>query len=285
MDQRPICVFDSGMGGLTCVRQLIRLLPNEELRYFGDTGRVPYGSRSAETITKYARQDLAFLRTFGPKAVVIACGTVTTTALDTLRAENDLPILGVVEPAAKKAAEISKNGRIGIVGTRATIRTGAYERAIRALRPDAVIESNACPLLVPLVEDGRVTEKDEITRMMIKEYFAPMKRANVDTIVLGCTHYPFLLPTLQKVASQLAPDREITFIDPAPAAAQQLVRVMSARGISLIDPGFIPVASPEDSTHPNFFPVAVPEDSTHPNIELHASDSPESLQRIFALIS
>ena len=222
MDQRPICVFDSGMGGLTCVRQLIRLLPNEELRYFGDTGRVPYGSRSAETITKYARQDLAFLRTFGPKAVVIACGTVTTTALDTLRAESDLPILGVVEPAAKKAAEISKNGRIGIVGTRATIRTGAYERAIRALRPDAVIESNACPLLVPLVEDGRVTEKDEITRMMIKEYFAPMKRANVDTIVLGCTHYPLIK---ELIALEMGP--EVTLIDTGYEVAAALKALLS----------------------------------------------------------
>lgn len=231
MDPRPICVFDSGMGGLTCVRQLIRLLPDEELRYFGDTGRVPYGSRSAETIVKYARQDLAFLRTFGPKAVVIACGTVTTTALEILRAENDLPILGVVGPAAEKAASISRNGKIGIVGTRATIRTGAYERAIRALRPDALIESNACPLLVPLVEDGRVTEKDGVTRELIKEYFAPMKRAGVDTVVLGCTHYPLIK---ELIGLEMGPD--VKLIDTGYEVAAALKRLLSENGL-LAAPG------------------------------------------------
>ena len=133
MDRRPIGVFDSGLGGLTAVRELSRILPGEDIVYFGDTGRVPYGSRSRETIIKYAQQDVAFLRTFDLKAIVIACGTVSTTALEALRAENDLPILGVVDPAARAAARATRSGRIGLIGTQASIRTGAYERALAAL--------------------------------------------------------------------------------------------------------------------------------------------------------
>ena len=137
MDTRPIGVFDSGLGGLTAVRELARLMPEEDLVYFGDTGRVPYGGRSKEILVKYARQDVAFLRTFDPKAIVIACGTVSTTALDVLQAENSIPIFGVVEPAARAAAQLTKNGRVGLIGTKASIRSGAYERALAALRPGA----------------------------------------------------------------------------------------------------------------------------------------------------
>ena len=156
MDNRPIGVFDSGMGGLTCVRQMIRLLPGEDIVYFGDTGRVPYGGRSADTIVRYARQDVAFLRSFDLKAIVIACGTVSTTALDVLKRENDLPILGVVQPAAKAAVEATKTGNIGVIGTKATIRSGEYTRALRALRPELEIYTRACPLFVPLAEEGWV---------------------------------------------------------------------------------------------------------------------------------
>lgn len=225
MDNRDICVFDSGMGGLTCIRQLIKVLPNETVRYFGDTGRVPYGNRSAEILLKYARQDVSFLKTFSPKAIVIACGTVSTTCLDLLRAENKgLPVLGVVEPAAAKAAKVSKTGRIGVVGTRATIRTGAYEKAIRMLRPDAVFESKHCPLLVPIVEDGRVTAGDTVTKLMIEEYFAPMKRAEVDTIVLGCTHYPLLTDLIQK---EMGPD--VTLIDTGYEVAAALKELLAGK--------------------------------------------------------
>ena len=154
MDNRPIGVFDSGVGGLTAMRQLIRLLPGERFVYFGDTGRVPYGGRSTETLIQYARQDVVFLRSFDPKAIVVACGTVSTVALSLLAEELPLPILGVVEPAARAAAERTKNGRVGVVGTKATIRSGAYERAIRGLTPGIEIVSRACPLLVPLVEKG-----------------------------------------------------------------------------------------------------------------------------------
>jgi glutamate racemase len=192
MDTRPIGVFDSGMGGLTAVRQMIRLLPGEDIVYFGDTGRVPYGGRSADTIVRYARQDVAFLRGFDLKAIVIACGTVSTTALSALKAENAIPILGVVQPAAKAAARATVSGRIGVIGTKATIRSGAYEANIRALLPTALLTAKACPLLVPLVEDGRVRRGDPVTERVVEEYLSPVKAAGVDTLVLGCTHYPLL---------------------------------------------------------------------------------------------
>ncbi|MDP3448072.1 MAG: glutamate racemase [Eubacteriales bacterium] len=196
MDTRPIGIFDSGMGGLTCVRQMIRLLPGEDIVYFGDTGRVPYGGRSAETIVRYARQDVAFLRSFDLKTIVIACGTVSTTALDVLERENDLPILGVVQPAAKAAVNTTKSGKIGVIGTKATIRSGAYEASIRALLPEAQLIAKACPLLVPLVEDGRVHRGDAVTERVVEEYLAPVKTAGVDTLVLGCTHYPLLMDVI-----------------------------------------------------------------------------------------
>ena len=192
MDQRPIGVFDSGLGGLTALRELTALLPREEFIYFGDTGRVPYGSRSRETIIRYARQDVAFLRRFDPKAIVIACGTVSTTALDVLREENAIPIFGVVGPAARAAAAATQNGKIGLIGTSASIRTGAYQRAISPLRPDAEFTAAACPLFVPLVENGRFRPGDLVAETVAAEYLTPLKRAGVDTLVLGCTHYPLL---------------------------------------------------------------------------------------------
>ncbi len=192
MDRRPIGVFDSGLGGLTAVRELQRLLPGEDIIYFGDTGRVPYGGRSRETIIKYARQDVAFLRTFDLKAIVIACGTVSTTALDVLAAENDIPIWGVVEPAALAAAEATKNGRVGLIGTQATIRSGAYEARIARTDPSIRVLSAACPLFVPLVENGRFRPGDLVAETVAAEYLEPFRSAGVDTLVLGCTHYPLL---------------------------------------------------------------------------------------------
>ena len=192
MDGRPIGVFDSGLGGLTTVRELRRLLPGEDIVYFGDTGRVPYGGRSAETIVKYARQDVAFLRTFDLKAIVIACGTVSTTALETLAAENPIPVLGVVAPAAAAAARATKNGRIGLIGTQASIRSGAYERLIQGENPAAQVLAQSCPLFVPLVENGRFRRGDVVIETVAAEYLAPLQAAGVDTLVLGCTHYPLL---------------------------------------------------------------------------------------------
>ena len=192
MDRRPIGVFDSGLGGLTALRELAALLPHEDLIYFGDTGRVPYGGRSRETIVKYARQDVAFLRRFDPKAIVIACGTVSTTALDTLRSENDLPIFGVVEPACRAAAEATQNGRVGLIGTRASIRSGVYETTVAALRPGSQVTACACPLFVPLVENGRCRPGDKVVELVAEEYLKPLQDAGVDVLMLGCTHYPLL---------------------------------------------------------------------------------------------
>ncbi|NCE64797.1 glutamate racemase [Pseudoflavonifractor sp. 524-17] len=221
MDQRAIGVFDSGLGGLTTVRELKRLLPQEDIIYFGDTGRVPYGSRSRETIIKYARQDVAFLRTFDLKGIVIACGTVSTTALDLLAAENPIPVLGVVEPAARAAALATRSGKIGLIGTQATIRSGAYERSVAAANPGAAVFPQACPLFVPLVENGRFHPGDPVIETVAAEYLSPLKALGVDTLVLGCTHYPLLE---EVIGAFMGP--EITLIsagaEGARAAAVQL---------------------------------------------------------------
>lgn len=191
MDDRPIGVFDSGLGGLTTVRELCRLLPEEDIVYFGDTGRVPYGSRSRETIVKYARQDVAFLRTFDLKTIVIACGTVSTTALDVLAAENPIPVLGVVAPAARAAAGPPKREH------RPHRHPGVHpQRRLRAAHPGgepaARVLAQPCPLFVPLVENGRFRPGDVVIETVAAEYLAPLREAGVDTLVLGCTHYPLL---------------------------------------------------------------------------------------------
>lgn len=224
MDDRAIGVFDSGMGGLTAVRELIRRLPGEDVVYFGDTARVPYGGKGTDTIIKYARQDVAFLRTFDLKAIVIACGTVSTIALDTLARENPLPVIGVVEPAAQAAVAATKNGRIGLVGTKATIASGAYERTLRRLMPEAVVTALACPLFVPLVENGRYQVGDPLVELVVDEYIAPLKEAGVDTLVLGCTHYPLLWDAVEKY---LGPG--VTLISSGAACVDTVARLLQER--------------------------------------------------------
>lgn len=226
MDNRPIGVFDSGLGGLTAVRELARLLPGEELVYFGDTGRVPYGGRSRETIIRYARQDVAFLSTFQPKAIVVACGTVSTTALDTLRGEWAVPIFGVVEPAARAAAQCTGNGKVGLIGTRATIRSGAYERALASLRPGAQVIARACPLLVPLVENGRYQPGDVVAETVVSEYLSPIRDQGVDTLMLGCTHYPLLKPL---IAQYMGPG--VTLVDVGEQCARWVAGQLAGRGL------------------------------------------------------
>ena len=193
MDNRPIGVFDSGMGGLTAVRELAALLPHEQLIYFGDTGRVPYGGRSRNTIIRYARQDVAFLRSFDLKAIVVACGTVSTTALPILQAEAaGFPIFGVVAPTAHQAA-------------------------ICQLRPEAQVTALACPLFVPLVENGRTQPGDVVIETVAAEYLAPLKAEGVDTLVLGCTHYPLLKEVIRNFMGA-----DVTLIDSGAAVARQL---------------------------------------------------------------
>ena len=199
MDTRPIGVFDSGLGGLTAVRVLRRILPEEDLVYFGDTARVPYGGRSREMLLKYSRQDLRFLRSQDLKAVLIACGTVSTTSLETLQAENDLPIVGVVEPTCRRAVSVSGNRRIGMIATLASVRSGAYEAALRRLDPSVEVLCRPCPLFVPLVENGRTRPGDVVIETVAAEYLAPLRAAEVDTLVLGCTHYPLLEAVIRSI--------------------------------------------------------------------------------------
>ncbi len=191
MDNRPIGVFDSGMGGLTTVRRLAALMPNENIIYFGDTGRVPYGSRSHETVRRYAMQDMRFLCSFDLKAMVIACGTVSSIAMEQLKQQGSVPIFGVVEPTAAKAAAITKNRRIGIIATQATISTGAYEALLSDV-DGVALYSKACPLFVPLVENGRIRVGDSVIETVAAEYLQSLKQADIDTLILGCTHYPLL---------------------------------------------------------------------------------------------
>ena len=227
MDKRPIGVFDSGMGGLTALRELRRLLPGEDLVYFGDTGRVPYGGRSRETITRYARQDVAFLRSFDLKAIVIACGTVTSNSLDLLRAENDLPLFGVVEPAAREAVAATRAKRVGVIATAASIRSGAYERIIASLDPGIRLWPKPCPLFVPLVENGRYAVGDKVVELVAEEYLAELRDAGVDTLVMGCTHYPLLT---QVIAETMGPG--VALVD-AGAACARAVAAALARGGAL----------------------------------------------------
>lgn len=226
MDRRPIGVFDSGLGGLTAVRELQRLLPGEDIIYFGDTGRVPYGSRSRETIIKYARQDVAFLRTFQLKAIVVACGTVSTAALEVLTRENDIPIWGVVGPAAQAAAAETRNRRVGLIGTQATIRSGAYERYMAAVDPAIRVTAAACPLFVPLVENGRFRPGDLVAETVAAEYLAPIRDAGVDTLVLGCTHYPLLT---QVIGNFMGP--EVTLVNVGARCAEEVAGQLGKRDL------------------------------------------------------
>jgi len=196
MDKRPIGVFDSGLGGLTAVRELQRVLPHESIVYFGDTGRVPYGNRSAATLLEYAAQDCRFLLKQNVKTIIAACGTVSSVATSLL---NSLPVpaTGVVEHTAAAAAKATKNGRIGVIATAATVGSGAFDRALTA-HGDFAVFSQACPLFVSLVEAGWVDPEDEVTRLVTRRYLAPIKEQGVDTLILGCTHFPLLAPLIDR---------------------------------------------------------------------------------------
>ena len=201
MDNRPIGIFDSGLGGLSTVRAMKRLLPNEDIVYFGDTGRVPYGTRSNETIETYTAQDIKFLRTFGCKMIVVACGTVSTVSAEIIEGL-DGPATGIVKPSAKSAVQATKNKVIGLIGTSATVNSGIFEAEIRRLDEDIKVVSTACPLLVSLVENNWIAEDDEVAVLAVKRYLRDVIEAGADTIILGCTHFPILAPIIQKVAGE-----------------------------------------------------------------------------------
>jgi len=246
----PIGVFDSGIGGLTVVRELLRQLPHERVIYFGDTARVPYGPKSPDTVRRYSREIASFLTGQDVKAIVVACNTATAHALEALQREHTVPVIGVVEPGARAAVAATRRGELGVIGTAGTIGSGAYERAIRAIAPDVDIVARACPLFVPLVEEGWLDT--EATRLIAREYLGPLRAAGIDTLVLGCTHYPLLKPLLGRL---LGP--HVTLIDSAHETAAETARVLESRG--LLNP-----ASPDDRL-------------THRSI---ASDAPDHFLRL-----
>ena len=201
MDNRPIGVFDSGLGGLTAVKELINQLPRERIVYFGDTGRVPYGSRSRKTILKYAAQDTEFLASFGVKMIIAACGTVSS-VVGEIGDSLAVPFTGVVRPTAAAAAQATRNGKIGIIGTTATIKSGSYTKALKRLEPSLAVFEQDCPLFVPLVESGFISPQDPIVSLTIERYLLPMVREGIDTLILGCTHYPILRPAITQVIGE-----------------------------------------------------------------------------------
>lgn len=219
-----IGVFDSGVGGLTVFKALEQALPRESLVYLGDTARVPYGTKSRETVVRYAIEAAHFLRAQGVKLVVVACNTASSVALDAVERESGLPVIGVIRPGARRAVELSRNGNIGVIGTRATVSSGAYTTAIHVERADASVLAQACPLFVPLAEEGWTD--DGIARQVAERYLGPFKQAGVDTLVLGCTHYPLLSGI---IGSVMGPGVEL--VDSAESVAAEVrERIAPSRG-------------------------------------------------------
>ncbi len=220
----PIGVFDSGLGGLTVVKQVIQFLPNERIVYFGDTARVPYGTKSAETIIRYSRQIVKVLKQHKVKVIIVACNTASALALDTLVKETKTPLIGVIASGASKAALSTKSKKIGIIATSSTIKSGAYTAKIRALDKKIAVTAQACPLFVPLVEEGWFDH--EVTYQVAREYLAPIRKAGVDSLILGCTHYPLLKNVLH---SCMGP--KVNLIDSAEEVAAQVRQLLVEKKI------------------------------------------------------
>ena len=223
MDNRPIGIFDSGIGGLTVLKEIAEQLPYEDLIYFGDTARVPYGTRSRETIIKYSFQCINFLISKNIKLVVIACNTATASALEEVSAHFDIPIIGVVMPGVQTAVTTSDNQKIGVIGTTSTINSHAYEEGIRALNPSAEVIGVACPLFVPLVEEG--WQDTEVARLTTEKYLLELREHEIDTLVLGCTHYPILKYTISKVME------DVNLINPAFETAKQVKNLLEDKDL------------------------------------------------------
>ncbi len=223
MDNRPIGIFDSGLGGLTALKELRSLMPGEDLVYFGDTGRVPYGTRSVETLRRFAMENIRFLKSHNVKMIVAACGTISSIMTDEMEQALDLPFTGVVKAAAKAACRATKTGRIGVIGTSATVQSGSYARIIGAERLDAQVFAHPCPLFVPLVENGYIDRDNEVTNLVAKDYLAPFEEEQPDTLILGCTHYPLIAPTIGKIMGD-----GVTLIDPGREAARFVKEYLAA---------------------------------------------------------
>ena len=224
-DARPIGVFDSGIGGLTVVSALRRALPNESIYYIGDTARVPYGGKSATTVQRYSSEIASLLLGEDAKTVVVACNTASALALPMLEQTLPVSVTGVIAPGAKAATAATRNGHIGVIGTRATIKSGAYEQALRKLNPDVRVSTRACPLLVPLIEEGWLTS--DLTDEIVMQYLQPLLDDGVDTLVLGCTHYPLLRPAIQRLLGD-----NITLVDSAENCATAVRELLGREGLT-----------------------------------------------------
>jgi glutamate racemase len=220
-----IGVFDSGIGGLTVVKAILDLLPNEPLIYLGDSARMPYGTKSAEAVCRYSFENAEFLVTRGVKLLVVACNTSSAVALEGLRERYEVPVVGVIEPGAGAAAAVTRNGKIGIIGTEATIRSGCYTRALRRIRPDCEIYTRACPLFVPLAEEGWID--NEVARSTADLYLSSMRKSGIDTLVLGCTHYPLLTEVIQDTMGS-----GVILVDSARATANAVRDAIEGQGLS-----------------------------------------------------
>ena len=248
-DSRPIGVFDSGIGGLTVVKALRDLLPNENISYLGDTARVPYGPKSPETVQRYAFELADMLMKQDAKALVVACNTVSSVALPILMEKFPVPVIGVIEPGARAALEATRNRHVGVIGTRATIRSGAYEKALRDADNNIRVSSQACPLLVPLIEEGLFN--DEITDQIVLRYLQPLLTKEIDTLVLGCTHYPLLTGAIARVLR-----RQIFIVDSAHNCARAVDEVLEQQTLraALLNNGTLRVALTDAAD--NFLNVA-----------------------------
>ncbi len=220
MDTRPIGIFDSGVGGLTVVKQVMKVMPHENIVYFGDTARVPYGTKSKDTVTKFSLQIIRFLQTKNVKAIIVACNTASSNSLEEMRKAFDLPIFGVVVPGVEAALRATKNGKVGIIGTAATVRSHAYEEMIQKKNPEIQVFSKACPLFVPLAEEGWTD--NEVSSFAAKRYLTELVEKGIDSLVLGCTHYPLLKRCIGTTVGDA-----IKLVDPAKATAQQVMAFLA----------------------------------------------------------
>lgn len=218
----PIGVFDSGIGGLTVAREIMRQIPNEKIIYFGDTARTPYGSKSKETVTRFSRQIVRFLQTHDVKAIVVACNTASAYALEELEREIDIPIIGVVKPGTKAALNATKNGKIGVIATAATIGSQIYTKYIKETAEDDIVYGKACPLFVPLIEEG--LWEDPVTDEIARRYLTELIDLDIDTLILGCTHYPLIRKALGRIMGP-----EVTLVNPAYETAIELKELLGAQ--------------------------------------------------------
>jgi glutamate racemase len=224
MSWQSIGIFDSGVGGLTVLREIHRSMPQEDTIYFGDTARVPYGTKSPETVSRYAHEITTFLARRDIKLLVVACNTASAVALNGLKRHFPIPVVGVIEPGARRAVEVTRNARIGVIGTSGTIKSGAYSRAIKRLNPSAEVLTKACPLFVPLAEEGWT--ENQVARLTARTYLLELKESGVDTLVLGCTHYPLLTAI---IAETMGPD--VTLVDSAAETARTVAEILSKKKI------------------------------------------------------